>query len=117
MKYALLLFGTEESWEAMDEEMIKEYVALDDAIKEKGIIETGAGLHQPSTATTVRVRDGKRTVTDGPYAETKEHIGGIYLVECESLDDAIECAAKVPDARLGCVEIRPVLTPEDMGLD
>lgn len=116
MKYALLLYGTPDSWDAVDEEVIKEYVALDDAMTSKGVIEGGAGLHPPDTATTVRVRDGKRSVTDGPYAETREHIGGIYLVECESLDEAIEWAGQVPDARLGCVEIRPILSDEDLGL-
>ena len=70
----------------------------------------GNALRATATATTVRVRDGKRLTTDGPFAETKEQLGGFYLVEANNLDDAIEMAGKIPGARFGCVEVRPIET-------
>jgi hypothetical protein len=71
-------------------------------------------LHPTATATTVRVREGKRLMTDGPFAETKEQLGGVYVFECKDLDEAIEIAAKIPTARTGSIEIRPVFTGEEM---
>jgi hypothetical protein len=73
-------------------------------------IKGGNALQATTTATTVRVRDGKRLTTDGPFAETKEQLGGYYLVEANNLDDAIEMAGKIPGARAGCVEVRPIET-------
>ncbi|MFK7917661.1 MAG: YciI family protein [Ilumatobacter sp.] len=113
MKYALLLydneanahdFGTPE----MDAEMQQwfEFTAdLDAAGKHLG----GEALNPVATATTVRVRDGKTITADGPFAETKEALGGFYLIEAENLDEAIEWAAKIPSAPSGSVEIRPVM--------
>jgi hypothetical protein len=75
-----------------------------------GAIKGGNALQSTSTATTVRVRDGKRLTTDGPFAETKEQLGGYYLVEARDLDEAIAMAAKIPGARFGSVEVRPIMT-------
>ncbi|MGH9212352.1 MAG: YciI family protein [Acidimicrobiales bacterium] len=120
MKYALLLYTDHDEWDRIPEEtqqqILQEYVALDEALKAKGMLAGGEGLEAVSTATTVRVRDGKRTVTDGPFAETKEALGGFYVIECESLDEAIDWAARIPDARAGSVEVRPVIDYEAMGM-
>ena len=75
----------------------------------------GEGLEPTSSATTVRVRDGERVLTDGPFAETKEQLGGFYLLECDSLDEAIGWAAKIPGAATGSVEVRPVMNYEGAG--
>jgi hypothetical protein len=74
-----------------------------------GVFAGGEGLQGTNTATTVRVRDGERMLTDGPYAETKEQIGGYYLLECKDLDDALNWAAQIPEAQSGAIEVRPVL--------
>jgi hypothetical protein len=120
MKYALLLYTDHDEWERTpaetQQQILQEYVALDEAMKAKGVLAGGEGLETVSTATTVRVRDGKRTIIDGPFAETKEALGGFYVVDCESLDEAIEWAAQLPDAREGSVEIRPVIDYEAMGM-
>ena len=75
----------------------------------------GEGLQPTATATTVRVRDGERMLTDGPYAETKEQLGGYYLLECKDLDDALSWAAQIPEAKSGAIEVRPVMDYEAMG--
>jgi hypothetical protein len=74
----------------------------------------GEGLQGVSTATTVRVRDGERLLTDGPYAELKEQIGGYYLLDCKDLDDALNWAAQIPEAKVGAIEVRPVMDYEAM---
>jgi hypothetical protein len=89
--------------------MFKEYVALTTDLSEKGVYQTGAPLEGTVAATTVRVRDGDQLVTDGPFAETKEQLGGYFLIEAETLDEALEVAARIPAARTGAVEIRPVI--------
>jgi hypothetical protein len=78
-------------------------------LKENGRCLAASPLHSVTTATSVRIRDGKRLVTDGPFAETKEQLGGFYIIEAKNLDEAIEIAARVPPAKQGTVEIRPVL--------
>ncbi len=78
-------------------------------IKSTGQYQTGAPLQPTSTATSVRVRDGKRVVTDGPFAETREQLGGFYLVDAKDLDEAIALASRIPSARMGTIEVRPVL--------
>jgi hypothetical protein len=78
-------------------------------VKEKKVYVTGEALQPTSTATTVRVRGGKMATTDGPFAETKEQLGGFYLLDCKNLDEAIEYAAKIPGASMGSVEIRPIV--------
>lgn len=81
------------------------------AMAQAGIVVNGDGLHPPHTATTVRVRDGKRQVEDGPYADTKEQLGGYFIVEVPDLDTALEWAARSPAASSGAVEVRPVMPP------
>ena len=89
-------------------ESMKGYNAFGSWLDERGWIRGGEALQDVTTATTVSVRDGQRIVTDGPYAETKEHLGGYYLIDVPSLDDAIETAFRIPDAAAGRVEIRPI---------
>jgi hypothetical protein len=110
MLYGLLIYGEEGRWETFDEaeqeKMRQEYMAMGQDPKTKA----GADLGELSQATTVRVQDGKTLTTDGPFAETKEYLGGFFLVEADNLDEAIEAAAKIPAARTGgAVEVRPVI--------
>jgi hypothetical protein len=85
------------------------YYAFTNAVKEAGVYAGGEALHPIATATTVRVDDGKIGTTDGPFAETKEQLGGFYLLDCANLDEAIQWAAKIPHASQGSIEIRPVV--------
>jgi hypothetical protein len=88
--------------------LIQEHLACDDALRESGQYISANALQPAHTATTVRVRSGRISVTDGPFAETKEQLTGYYLVEARDLNEAIQLAAKIPSARLGCIEVRPV---------
>lgn len=111
MQYALLVYrkpGAEESLSQEERErVLQEYLAVRDEPGMTG----GAALHPPEMATTVRLRDGKVLVTDGPFADTKEIIGGFYLLEADNLDQATAIAARIPAVRLGgSVEIRPIVT-------
>jgi hypothetical protein len=90
-------------------------VALREEPHEVPLILGGEGLEPTSSATTVRVRDGERVLSDGPFAETKEQLGGFYLLDCASLDEAIDWAAKIPGASTGSVEVRPVMNYEGAG--
>ncbi len=110
MQYALLIYGSGEGWEQLTKEeqdaQSQEYMALGQRSETRG----GADLGDLANSTTVRVNDGDTLTTDGPFAETKEYLGGFYLVECDSLDDAIAFAAKIPAARNGgAIEVRPVI--------
>jgi hypothetical protein len=87
------------------------YFAYSQALAQAGVMRGGAGLHAPATATTIRVRDGKRLVQDGPFAETKEQIGGFFLIETPDLDAALNWAAPCPAASRAGVEVRPTLPP------
>jgi hypothetical protein len=113
MKYMLLIHDDEQAWgrlgEAERRKIFGEYGQLTQELKAGGHYLAGAQLHPTSTATSVRVRDGKRLVTDGPFAETREQLGGYYLVEAASLDEAISLAARIPSARMGTIEVRPVV--------
>ncbi len=113
MQYMLLIYTAEEAWAAMSEEernaVYGDYFTFTNAIRESGNFVDGAPLQPISTATAVRVRGGEQLVTDGPFAETKEQLGGFYLVEAENVDEAIEIAARIPGARYGTIEVRPVL--------
>ena len=80
-----------------------------EASRAAGVFEGGDGLQPTATATTVRVRDGERMLTDGPFAETKEQLGGFYALECKDLDEALEWASKIPEAKTGSIEVRPVI--------
>jgi hypothetical protein len=120
MRYMLLVYHTEQ---ALDETERKhcygESVQLIQQLHASGHYLAAAPLHLTSTATSVRVRDGKRLVTDGPFAETREQLGGYYLIEAPDLDEAIGIAARIPGARWGTIEIRPVIDmaglPADSG--
>ena len=110
MKYMLLIYGDEQAWtQAERQECYAESTELAHQLKRNGQFLATAPLQPVSTATTVQVRDGKRLVTDGPFAETREQLGGYYLVNAKDLDEAIAIAASIPGARKGTVEIRPVV--------
>ena len=113
MQYMLLIHSSEDAWNSLTEaqqgEMYAAYGTFTQAIRDKGVFVAGDQLAGASDATTVRVRDGETLVTDGPFAETKEQLGGYYLIEAESLDEAIEWAAQIPGARYGVIEVRPVV--------
>ena len=111
MRYLLLIYqdpSTMPQTEADFGTMAASYAAYGQWLGETGQLLGGEALKDVSDATTVSVRDGHRIVTDGPFAETKEHLGGYYLIQAEDLDAAIEAAARIPGARLGRVEIRPI---------
>ena len=110
MKYMLLVYIDEQSMsETEREHCYVESAQFANQLNSSGHYLAAAPLHPISTATSVRVREGKRLVTDGPFAETREQLGGYFLVNAKDLDEAIGIAAKIPGARLGTVEIRPVL--------
>jgi hypothetical protein len=117
MKYALLIYGEEGAWENASAEerraVYDRYDAFGKEAEARGIIRGGEELRGTDTATTVRVRNGETMVTDGPFAETKEQLGGFFLLECESVDEALEMAAKIPGAENGAIEVRPVVTQDD----
>ena len=112
MKYLCLIYEAEKDYTSMSEAemeaLMGEYYAFTAGIKASGQYLSGEALKPVNTATTVRVRSGKVSTTDGPFAETKEQLGGFYMIEARDLNDAIQVAAKIPGARTGCVEIRPV---------
>ncbi len=115
MRYMLLIYGDEQSWDDTSrQECYEESTQLAHRLKSAGQYLASAPLHSVTTATTVRVRDGRRLVTDGPFAETREQLGGYYLVNARNLDDAVEIAGRIPAARLGTVEIRPVVELEGL---
>ncbi len=111
MKYLCLICAEnvmEQMTDADVEQHFKEYAEFIDEIKESGHFLGANRLKPPDAATTVRVRNGKVMVTDGPFAETKEQFGGYFLIEAVDLDEATRIAARIPGARIGCVEVRPV---------
>jgi hypothetical protein len=99
--------------EEPDPAVLDEYWAVDKAATEAGAMISSQALQPTATATSVRIRDGKTLITDGPFAETKEHLGGYYLLECKDLDEAIGYAKMIPGARTGTVEVRPVMEFDD----
>ena len=111
MQYMLLIYGDEKAWNRLSEDEIKAtmqaYGEYSKELADSGAMRGGSELAPVSTATTVRVRNGKALTTDGPFAETKEQLGGYYLIEVANLDEAIKWAAKVPSAAFGSIEIRP----------
>jgi len=109
MKYMLLIYSDEQAWnDAERDHCYQESAELARRLHSNGHYLAASPLHPVSTATSVRVRDGKRLVTDGPFAETREQLGGYFLIGARNLDTAIEIAGKIPGARVGTVEIRPV---------
>jgi len=121
VKFVLLLYGDESAWADMSPEDMKRsmdaYEAFDRELKAAGAFVAGEGLEATGTATTVRLRDGEPLVTDGPFAETREHLGGFYVLECKDRDEAVSWALKVPDLAEGSVEIRPVIDYEALGYE
>lgn len=113
MQYLLLIYRSEAELNKMDpadhQKLSAEYGAYTQSIVQSGHFKAGDGLQPSTTATTVRVRDGKTLTTDGPFAETREQLGGYYLVEAKDLDAAIALAARIPNARDGSIEVRPVM--------
>jgi hypothetical protein len=113
MQYLLLIYGNEADWAARGEAdtkaMINEYRTFTQSIIQGGQFKAGDALKPSSTATTVRVRGGKTLTTDGPFAETREQLGGYYLIEAKDLDEAIAIAARVPTAKYGSIEVRPIM--------
>jgi len=116
MQYILLIYEDERIWDTMGEaeqgKMFEEYGAFSAEVKAAGKFRAGEALLPTNKATTVRVRDGKTLLTDGPFAETREQLGGFYLIEADNLDDAVAIAAKIPNVRTGSVEVRPIMTFE-----
>jgi hypothetical protein len=109
MKYLALIYGNEEAWDALSEEEQQRVSERYMALAREPVTVGGDELQDPDTATTIRVRDGETLTTDGPFAETKEQLGGYYLIDCASLDEALEFAARIPAAERGAVEVRPVV--------
>jgi len=116
MKYILLIYHEEQAWDRLTEqerqEIYSEYRRFSEEIMASGQYVGGSELHPISTATSVRVRDGKQLTIDGPFAETKEQLGGYYLIEVNNLDEAIGLAARIPSARVGTIEVRPLAEAE-----
>lgn len=111
MEYLLLIYGDEREWNALKKDQVAkimaDYASYTQELLDAGVMRGGSELAPIATATTVRVRNGKTLTTDGPFAETKEQLGGYYLIDVPDLDEAIRWAAKVPSALFGSVEIRP----------
>ena len=113
MRYLCLIYDDESKWGTMPkaeaDAMMGEYFAFTDGIKKSGHHLGGEALQPTQVATTVRVRQGKISTTDGPFAETKEQLGGYYLINARDLNDAIQIASRIPSARTGSVEVRPIM--------
>ncbi|HKE56722.1 MAG TPA: YciI family protein [Pyrinomonadaceae bacterium] len=113
MKYLLLIYDNEKEWGSLNEaeqgKIYADYGKFSQSVKDNGNYLGGAQLHPTSSATSVRVRDGKQLVTDGPFAETHEQLGGYYLVEARDIDEAISIAARIPSARFGTIEVRQLV--------
>jgi hypothetical protein len=113
MKYMLLIYHDEPSWKAIAEaerqQIYLEYRKLRGELEARGQYVTGSQLQPITTATSVRVREGKELITDGPFAETHEQLGGYFLIEAKDLDEATSIAARIPSARTGTIEVRPLV--------
>lgn len=113
MRYLCLIYDDEKKWGTMPkaemDAMMGEYYAFTEGVKKSGHYVGGEALQPTATASTVRVRSGKISTTDGPFAETKEQLGGYYLITAKDLNDAIQVAARIPGAKTGGVEVRPIM--------
>jgi hypothetical protein len=113
MQYMCLIYDDEQVWQGMSEDernaVLGAYGAFTQSIQESGNMVAADALQPTSTATTVRVRDGETLMTDGPFAETKEQLGGYYLINAKDADEALAIAARIPSARYGSIEVRPVM--------
>ena len=118
MKYLLTIWADESHYAGATPEQIAQmfeaHGRFGQATTEAGVFVGGEGLQSTATATTVRVRDGETMLTDGPFAETREQLGGFYMLECADLDEAVRWAAQVPEAQHGSIEVRPVMDYEAM---
>ena len=121
MRYLLTIYGDESGFADVTPEqgaqLMAAYNAFTEEVKASGAFIGGEGLQPTATATTVRVRDGEPLLTDGPFAETREQLGGFYLLECGDLDEAVRWAGKIPGAASGSVEVRPVMDYEARGTE
>ena len=115
MQYMILIYGDERNFAALaddteaQKQMYAAYTRSGTEMRNAGVLRGGAELKPTHSATTVRLRDGRPVTTDGPFAETKEQLGGYYLIEARDLNDAIQVASKIPSARIGSVEVRPIM--------
>ena len=113
MQYLLLIYNNEKNWTELPDAdvgaLMGDYRSFTQSIAQSGHYKGGNALQPTNTATTVRVRNGKRTATDGPFAETREQLGGYYLVDAKDLDEAIGIAARIPGALTGAIEVRPIM--------
>ncbi|MBC7811001.1 MAG: YciI family protein [Burkholderiales bacterium] len=119
MRYMMMIYGDESAFVSIPQEAMMQVMADYDAFHaemgQRGNLLIAERLHPTPTATTVSVQAGKTLLTDGPFAETKEQLAGIYVFECKDLDEALEIAAKIPSAKFGSVEVRPVLVGPEGG--
>jgi hypothetical protein len=113
MRYLCLIYENEKNWSTMPKDqtdaVMAEYGAYTQGIKDSGHYIGGNALQPTPAATTLRVRNGKVSATDGPFAETKEQLGGYYLIDAKDLNDAIQVASKIPSAKYGSIEVRPIM--------
>jgi hypothetical protein len=113
MQFMFLIYDDQKAWQGFTEEEraagMAEYFAFTEEARNAGVYVAADALQPVETATLVRVRDGEHVVTDGPYAETKEQLGGYYVLDVPSIDEALEWAAKIPSAKWGTIELRPVM--------
>jgi hypothetical protein len=120
MKYLLTIYNDESAYADVTPEQVQQVMAAYEAfgreVTEAGVMLGGEGLQPTATATTVRVRNGEAVTSDGPFADTREQLGGYYLLDCRDLDEAIGWAAKIPGAQDGTVEVRPVMDYETAGM-
>jgi hypothetical protein len=115
MKYILLIYSDEQAWsEGERAECMAESVEICHELQSRGQFLGASPLHSVTTATSLRIRDGKRVITDGPFAETTEQLGGYYLIDVKDLDEAIALASRLPPAKKGTVEIRPIFELENL---
>jgi hypothetical protein len=117
MQYLLLIYANESEYEKLSpsqtETLMTDYAEFTKSIVQSGHFKAADRLRPVSTATSVRVRDGKPMITDGPFAETREQLGGFYLVDAKDLDEAIEIASRIPSSKYGTIEVRPIWRMED----
>jgi hypothetical protein len=113
MEYALLIYENEAAAKnrskAEQDKSFQGYMAFSESVRKSGHMKGGQPLESVATATTVRVKDGKTLRTDGPFAETREQLGGFYIVDAKDLDEAVAIAARIPAAQTGCIEVRPIM--------
>lgn len=113
MQFLALIYSAEDQDDVDVETLIAQYTELEEQMTDAGVSFSGNALQPVSMATSIQMRDGKVGLRDGPFAETKEQLGGYYLFDCDSLDEAVNWAAKIPSARYGTVEVRPIMDFEN----